>query len=163
MDLHMLRTKRHDDVFFAAGVPWYVALFGRDSLVTALQVVALQPEIAADTLRVLARWQGTQIDDWREQKTRSEESRVGKEGRYWRDWSSDVCSSDLWTCTCCGPSGTTTSSSPLACRGTWHSLGATASSQRCRSSRSNQRSRRTRCVCWRDGKGHRLTTGGTSN
>src|SRR3712207_1134983 len=26
---------------------------------------------------------------------RSEERRVGKEGRYWRDWSSDVCSSDL--------------------------------------------------------------------
>src|SRR5947209_5154251 len=28
-------------------------------------------------------------------KTRSEERRVGKECRYWRDWSSDVCSSDL--------------------------------------------------------------------
>src|ERR1035437_801458 len=28
-------------------------------------------------------------------KPRSEERRVGKEGRYWRDWSSDVCSSDL--------------------------------------------------------------------
>src|SRR5947209_8622042 len=27
---------------------------------------------------------------------RSEERRVGKECRYWRDWSSDVCSSDLW-------------------------------------------------------------------
>src|SRR5947209_3125369 len=26
---------------------------------------------------------------------RSEERRVGKEVRYWRDWSSDVCSSDL--------------------------------------------------------------------
>src|SRR5581483_1963842 len=26
---------------------------------------------------------------------RSEERRVGKECRYWRDWSSDVCSSDL--------------------------------------------------------------------
>src|ERR1035437_748104 len=29
-------------------------------------------------------------------KDRSEERRVGKEGRYWRDWSSDVCSSDLY-------------------------------------------------------------------
>src|ERR1035437_5754838 len=28
---------------------------------------------------------------------RSEERRVGKEGRYWRDWSSDVCSSDLYS------------------------------------------------------------------
>src|SRR5947209_956048 len=34
---------------------------------------------------------------------RSEERRVGKECRYWRDWSSDVCSSDLFTrtTTCC--------------------------------------------------------------
>src|SRR5947209_5132575 len=31
--------------------------------------------------------------------TRSEERRVGKEWRYWRDWSSDVCSSDLRPCT----------------------------------------------------------------
>src|SRR5947209_3835780 len=30
-----------------------------------------------------------------ESTIRSEERRVGKEGRYWRDWSSDVCSSDL--------------------------------------------------------------------
>src|SRR5947209_4592958 len=30
-----------------------------------------------------------------EMDPRSEERRVGKEGRYWRDWSSDVCSSDL--------------------------------------------------------------------
>src|ERR1035437_8047799 len=33
----------------------------------------------------------------REEKYRTEERRVGKEGRYWRDWSSDVCSSDLFT------------------------------------------------------------------
>src|ERR1035437_204527 len=32
---------------------------------------------------------------------RSQERRVGKEGRYWRDWSSDVCSSDLvWVFSC---------------------------------------------------------------
>src|SRR3712207_5738952 len=27
-----------------------------------------------------------------------ERGREGKGGRYWRDWSSDVCSSDLWRC-----------------------------------------------------------------
>src|ERR1035437_8818793 len=30
-----------------------------------------------------------------ETSTRTEERLVGQEGRYWRDWSSDVCSSDL--------------------------------------------------------------------
>src|SRR5581483_10142360 len=37
-------------------------------------------------------------NSWRRSRpfeTRSEERRVGKECRYWRDWSSDVCSSDL--------------------------------------------------------------------
>ena len=44
MDLHMLRMRQQDQVFFAAGVPWYVALFGRDSLITALEVLAFEPE-----------------------------------------------------------------------------------------------------------------------
>src|SRR5687768_8250465 len=34
---------------------------------------------------------------------RSEERSVGKEWRCSRDWSSDVCSSDLWRCGICGP------------------------------------------------------------
>src|ERR1035437_9239947 len=34
---------------------------------------------------------------WFPAVSRSEERRVGKESRYWRDWSSDVCSSDLGT------------------------------------------------------------------
>jgi glycogen debranching enzyme len=66
MDLHMLRMRQQDQVFFAAGVPWYVALFGRDSLITALEVLAFEPEIAANTLRVLASHQATRIDDERD-------------------------------------------------------------------------------------------------
>jgi glycogen debranching enzyme len=68
LDLHMLRMRQADDEFFAAGVPWYVALFGRDSIVTGLQVTAFQPEISAQTLRVLARHQGTKVDDWRDEQ-----------------------------------------------------------------------------------------------
>ena len=68
MDLHMLRMREQDRVFFAAGVPWYVALFGRDTLVTALQVLAFEPDIAANTLRVLASHQGTRIDDDRDEQ-----------------------------------------------------------------------------------------------
>jgi glycogen debranching enzyme len=68
MDLHMLRMRQAGDTFFAAGVPWYVALFGRDSLVTALQVAAFEPEIGAATLRVLSRHQGQRVDDWRDEQ-----------------------------------------------------------------------------------------------
>jgi glycogen debranching enzyme len=68
MDLHMLRMRERDRVFFAAGVPWYVALFGRDTLITALEVLAFEPDIAANTLRVLASHQGTQIDDERDEQ-----------------------------------------------------------------------------------------------
>jgi glycogen debranching enzyme len=68
LDLHMLRMRQAEDEFFAAGVPWYVALFGRDSIVTGLQVAAFEPEISAETLRVLARHQGTRVDDWRDEQ-----------------------------------------------------------------------------------------------
>jgi len=67
-DLHMLAMRQRDDAFFAAGVPWFVALFGRDSLVTAIEMVAFEPEIAAQTLQLLASRQGTNVDDWRDQQ-----------------------------------------------------------------------------------------------
>jgi glycogen debranching enzyme len=68
MDLHMLRMRQQDDTFFAAGVPWYVALFGRDTLITSIQVSAFEPEIGAKTLRVLASHQGQKIDDDRDEQ-----------------------------------------------------------------------------------------------
>jgi glycogen debranching enzyme len=55
-----------DERYVAAGVPWYNALFGRDSLITALQLVAIRPQIARDTLIVLARLQADRLDDWRD-------------------------------------------------------------------------------------------------
>ena len=39
LDLQMLSMREKDQTFFAAGVPWYVALFGRDSLVTSIQTL----------------------------------------------------------------------------------------------------------------------------
>jgi glycogen debranching enzyme len=64
----MLSMRQKDQVFFAAGVPWYVALFGRDSLVTSIQMAAFEPDVAANTLRVLAVHQGTTVDDWRDEQ-----------------------------------------------------------------------------------------------
>ncbi len=51
-----------DDLFLAAGVPWYLTLFGRDSIWAARLLLPLGTELAAGTLRTLARRQGTRSD-----------------------------------------------------------------------------------------------------
>jgi len=50
------------ETVIAAGIPWFVALFGRDSLITAYQTLNFFPEVAGEVLRTLARHQGTRID-----------------------------------------------------------------------------------------------------
>lgn len=57
-----------DNVKFvpAAGLPWFVALFGRDSLTISLQSAIVHPEFALGALRVLAKWQATERDDYRD-------------------------------------------------------------------------------------------------
>jgi glycogen debranching enzyme len=50
----------------AAGLPWFMTLFGRDSLIAAYQALPFSPELAETTLRVLAAWQGTRVDDFRD-------------------------------------------------------------------------------------------------
>jgi glycogen debranching enzyme len=67
-DLHMLQTTLQGQHFFAAGVPWFVTLFGRDSLIAALQMLAYDPRVAAQTLRLLARYQGQKVDAWRDEE-----------------------------------------------------------------------------------------------
>jgi glycogen debranching enzyme len=66
--LRILRTHVGDETYFAAGVPWFVTLFGRDSLLTAWQMLAYHPRIAEQTLRLLAKYQGTKEDDWRDEQ-----------------------------------------------------------------------------------------------
>jgi len=51
-----------DDAFYAAGAPWFFTLFGRDSIWAARLALRQDPAIAASTLRVLARLQGTRKD-----------------------------------------------------------------------------------------------------
>src|SRR5690348_7819440 len=67
-DVRMLMTASLDDVFVAAGIPWYVALFGRDSCITAFETLAFQPELAPSTLRVLARYQGTEHSAYQDEE-----------------------------------------------------------------------------------------------
>ena len=52
----------------AAGLPWFMTLFGRDSIFTSLQALPFAPELAATTLRVLALAQGNVLDDFREEE-----------------------------------------------------------------------------------------------
>ncbi len=48
----------------AAGAPWFMALFGRDSLITAYQALPFQPRLARTTLQALAAVQATGFDDF---------------------------------------------------------------------------------------------------
>jgi glycogen debranching enzyme len=62
-DLRMLWSEdRQGNRFFAAGTPWFDALFGRDSLIAALQMLPFRPDLARDTLLLLAKHQGARID-----------------------------------------------------------------------------------------------------
>jgi len=51
----------------AAGLPWFMTMFGRDSIFTSLQALPFVPSLAATTLRALAEWQGTRLDDFRDE------------------------------------------------------------------------------------------------
>lgn len=51
-----------DAVAVAAGAPWFMALFGRDALITSAMTMAVNPDLAVGTLRALAQHQG-QVED----------------------------------------------------------------------------------------------------
>ncbi|WP_034213205.1 glycogen debranching N-terminal domain-containing protein [Actinoplanes subtropicus] len=61
-DLQALRLTDGEDTFLGAGVPWFLTLFGRDSIWAARMLLPLGTDLAAGTLRVLARRQGTKVD-----------------------------------------------------------------------------------------------------
>ena len=51
----------------AAGLPWFMTMFGRDSIFTSLQALPFTPDLAATTLRALGARQGTRLDDFRDE------------------------------------------------------------------------------------------------
>jgi glycogen debranching enzyme len=61
-----------------AGVPWFVTVFGRDTLITSLQTMPVHTGMAYGTLRVLADYQATERDDWRD----AEPGKIMHEIRY---------------------------------------------------------------------------------
>jgi glycogen debranching enzyme len=68
VDLRTLRAQLNDQEFFTAGIPWFGTLFGRDSLIASLQMLAFCPEIAAQTLRLLAHYQGKTCNDYTDEQ-----------------------------------------------------------------------------------------------
>ncbi|HZW42687.1 MAG TPA: amylo-alpha-1,6-glucosidase, partial [Agromyces sp.] len=60
--LRIFDPNHSDRAVVAAGVPWFMALFGRDSLLTAFMALPLDPTLALGTLRTLADLQGTELD-----------------------------------------------------------------------------------------------------
>jgi glycogen debranching enzyme len=65
--LRLPRDEEHpQDLLTAAGVPWFVAVFGRDSLIASLQNIIVFPEFARGTLQRLADLQATEVDPYRD-------------------------------------------------------------------------------------------------
>jgi glycogen debranching enzyme len=71
----------------AAGMPWFMTVFGRDTLITCLQTMLFGPELARSALRELATLQATELDPSRDAEPGKivHEVRRGKCARKWFD------------------------------------------------------------------------------
>lgn len=67
-DLRALYTRADHGQILAAGIPWYVAVFGRDALVASHQLLTVNQRPARDALRLLAKYQGTEDNAWRDEE-----------------------------------------------------------------------------------------------
>jgi len=67
-DFHALQIPEAKERVIAAGIPWFATMFGRDSIIAAYQSLMLNPRLAAETLRVLAKLQGKEKNDWRDEE-----------------------------------------------------------------------------------------------
>jgi glycogen debranching enzyme len=89
-DLAGLRMRASESDFgrlIAAGTPWFMTVFGRDTIVSSLQTLLFGPELAAGTLRVLAAMQSATDDPERDAEPGKiiHELRRGKAALAWTD------------------------------------------------------------------------------
>ncbi len=95
-DLRALRMEHEKgNYILAAGLPWFMAVFGRDSIISAIQTKLLGPELLAGTLHTLADLQATQRDDFRDaqpgkipHEVRQGELSILEEVPHWRYYGS---------------------------------------------------------------------------
>jgi glycogen debranching enzyme len=84
-DIRLLRNDgpMRGEHYVAAGIPWFTTLFGRDSIITSLQVLPFMPDVARETLQILADWQATEDDPERDMEPGKilHELRVGELAR----------------------------------------------------------------------------------
>lgn len=64
-DIYILRQPTPKGFGLAAGLPWYAAVFGRDSAITALQALPFMPTLSRETIDVLAAYQGQKSDGYK--------------------------------------------------------------------------------------------------
>jgi glycogen debranching enzyme len=67
-DLELLHSELDGQSYYAAGVPWFATLFGRDSLITSFQMLSFVRGIAEQTLRLLAGRLGQEYNDERDEE-----------------------------------------------------------------------------------------------
>jgi glycogen debranching enzyme len=65
-DLAMMITRTPFGPYPYAGVPWYATIFGRDGVITALEILWLAPDVARGVLQYLAATQATSFDPERD-------------------------------------------------------------------------------------------------
>ncbi|MDO8886097.1 amylo-alpha-1,6-glucosidase [Candidatus Oleimmundimicrobium sp.] len=67
-DVRSLVIKMPEGRIIAGGIPWFMAPFGRDSIITSIQTLPLCSDFARDTIKFLAAFQGKKKDNWRDEE-----------------------------------------------------------------------------------------------
>ena len=67
-DMKLLLTDIGYGEFPVAGLPWFGVPFGRDSLISALQMLPMKPDVAKGTLLTMAAYQGKEKNPWRDEQ-----------------------------------------------------------------------------------------------
>ncbi len=88
--LRIFDPEHADRAVIAAGAPWFMTIFGRDSLLTSWMILPLDPSLALGTLRTLASLQGTRTDPATEEQPGKilHEMRFGMQASLWLGGSS---------------------------------------------------------------------------